>query len=343
MNGSRVLDISWGTIFKIAFIALLFYMIYLIRDILVLSVFALIISILFNPVIDFLQKRKIPRVAAVIIVYIGVFGLISLFIYLLASLFIVEIQKFSQVFPDYFEKISPPLKAIGIKAFEDIESFIELINKSLETMAASFLGAMAAIFGGIFSTIYVVTIAIFISLEEKGVERALTILFPKKYETYILNLWGRCQQKVSGWFLSRILASIFVGVASYLAFWAFRVNYPLTLGLLAGVLNFVPVIGPLITGVLIFIIISLNNPIMAILSLVVFAVIQQIENNILTPLLTKRFVELSPILVLVSLVIGGKLLGVLGAILAIPLAGIIFEFLKDFLKSKKEEEKTVVL
>ena len=342
MNGSRVLDISWGTIFKIAFIALLFYIIYLIKDILVLSIFALIISILFNPIIDFLQKRKFPRVLSVILIYIGVFGLVSLLIYSFASLFIVEIQKFSQFFPEYFEKVSPPLKNVGVKAFEDIESFIELLNKSVETMAASFIGAVATIFGGIFSTIYVVTIAIFISLEEKGVEKSLSLLFPKKYEAYILNLWGKCQQKVSGWFLSRILASIFVGAASYVAFLILNVNYPLTLGLLAGILNFIPVIGPLITGIFIFIIISLDGALIAILALVAFTLIQQIENNVLTPLLAKRFVELSPILVLISLVIGGKLFGILGAVLAIPLAGILSEFLKDFL-AKRREEKPIVL
>ena len=342
MNGNRVLDISWGTIFKIAFIALLFYIIYLIRDILVLSIFALIISILLNPLINFLQKKKIPRVAAVVFIYIGIFGLVSLLIYSFASLFIIEIQKFSQVFPEYFEKISPPLKSLGVKAFEDIESFIELMNKSVDTMAASFLGAMAAIFGGIFSTIYVVTIAIFISLEEKGVEKSLSLLFPKKYEAYILNLWGRCQQKVSGWFLSRILASIFVGAVSYIAFVILDVKYPLTLGLLAGILNFIPVIGPLITGVLIFIIISLDSTLKAIFAVIAFTLTQQIENNILTPLLAKRFVELSPILVLISLVVGGKLLGILGAVLAIPLAGILSEFIKDFL-AKKREEKPIVL
>lgn len=342
MNGSRVLDISWGTIFKIAFIALLFYIIYLIRDILILSIFALIISILFNPIIDFLQRKRIPRVLAVLLVYIGTFGLISLLIYSLASLFFVEIQKFSQVFPEYFETISPSLKSLGVEAFEDIESFIGLLNKSVETIAASFLGAVSAIFGGIFSTIYVVTIAIFLSLEEKGVEKSLSLLFPKKYETYVLHLWARCQRKVSGWFLSRILASIFVGGIVYVAFLILNVKYPLTLGLLAGVLNFIPIIGPIVTGILIFVIISLDSTLRAIFALVAFTLVQQIENNILTPLLTKRFVELSPVIVLISLVIGGKLLGILGAIFAIPLAGILSEFLKDFL-AKKKEEKSIVL
>ncbi|HDZ54181.1 MAG TPA: AI-2E family transporter [Candidatus Nealsonbacteria bacterium] len=342
MNGSRVLDISLGTIFKIAFIALLFYIIYLIRDILILSIFALIISILFNPIIDFLQRKRIPRVLAVIFVYIGIFGLISLLIYSLASLFFVEIQKFSQGLPEYFETISPPLKSLGVEAFEDIESFIGLLNKSVETIAASFLGAVSAIFGGIFSTIYVVTIAIFLSLEEKGVEKSLSLLFPKKYETYVLHLWARCQRKVSGWFLSRILASIFVGGVVYVAFLILNVKYPLTLGLLAGVLNFIPIIGPIVTGILIFVIISLDSTLRAIFALVAFTLVQQIENNILTPLLTKRFVALSPVIVLISLVIGGKLLGILGAIFAIPLAGILSEFLKDFLAKKKEEESIVL-
>lgn len=342
MNGSRVLDISLGTIFKIAFIALLFYIIYLIRDILILSIFALIISILFNPIIDFLQRKRIPRVLAVIFVYIGIFGLISLLIYSLASLFFVEIQKFSQGLPEYFETISPPLKSLGVEAFEDIESFIGLLNKSVETIAASFLGAVSAIFGGIFATIYIVTVAIFLSLEEKGVEKSLSLLFPKKYETYVLHLWARCQRKVSGWFLSRILASIFVGGVVYVAFLILNVKYPLTLGLLAGVLNFIPIIGPIVTGILIFVIISLDSTLRAIFALVAFTLVQQIENNILTPLLTKRFVALSPVIVLISLVIGGKLLGILGAIFAIPLAGILSEFLKDFLAKKKEEESTVL-
>ena len=342
MNGNRVLDISWGTIFKIAIIALLFYILYLVKDILILSVFALIISILFDPIIDFLQRKKIPRVIAVIVVYISIFGLIILFVYSLASLFITEIKNFSQAFPEYFEKIAPPLRNLGVKAFEDIESFIELLNKSVETIAASLLGTFSAIFGGIFATVYVITIAIFLSLEERGTERALALLFPKKYETYVLNLWERCQKKVSGWFLSRILASVFVGGLSYFVFLIFQIKYPLTLGLLSGVLNFVPVIGPILTGVLILMTVSLYSILKAVAALIAFTLIQQIENNILTPLLTKRFVNLSPVIVLISLVIGAELLGILGAILAIPLAGILSEFLKDFLV-KRREEKPIVL
>lgn len=338
----RVLDISWASILKVGVAIFAFYMLFLVRDILIWFIFALIISILFNPVIDFLHKRKIPRTLSVIFVYVGTFGIISLLIFLVAPLFIFEIQNFSQILPEYFEKISPPLKALGVQAFEDIESFLELINKSLEAMAANVLSAAFAIFGGIFSTIFILTIAVFLSLEEKGVEKTLSLLFPKKYEAYAFNLWQRSQKKVNGWFLSRILSSLFVGGASYFAFLVFNTNYPFSMGLLAGVLNFIPIIGPIVTGFLIFILVSLDNTLRAVFVLIAFTLIQQIENNILTPILTKRFVGIPPILVLVSLVVGGKLLGLLGAILAIPLAGILFEFLRDFLKKRKEEEPVVL-
>jgi len=342
MNSEKVLDISWGTILKISIAILALYIIYLTRDILIWFIFALIISILFNPAIDFLQKRRIPRVISTILVYVGAFGIISLLIYSTASLFISEIQQFSQTLPQYFEKISPLLRGLGLQAFENLESFISVIGGTLEKMAANIFNVLFSIFGGIFSTIFVITIAIFFSLEEKAVERGISLLFAKKHEAYALSLWSRCQSKVSGWFFSRILGCLFVGLACYLAFLLFNVKYPFSLGLLAGVLNFIPIVGPIITGAIIFIIVSLENLMQAIFVLIVFTLIQQIENNILLPVLSRKFIGLPPVLVLMALAIGGTLWGFLGAILAIPLAGILFEFLKEFLQKRKQEKAEVL-
>jgi len=110
---------------------------------------------------------------------------------------------------------------------------------------------------------------------------------------------------------------------------------------LAGVLNFIPILGPIVTGVIAFVFIALDSLWKAVLLLIIFTLIQQIEGNILTPILTRRFVGLPPVLVLISLAIGGKLLGILGAVLAIPLAGVIYEFLKHFLQKKKEDLSSI--
>jgi len=342
MTNEKILDISWGTIWKIFLAVLCCYILYQIRDILVWFIFALIISILFNPAIDFLKRFKIPRVLAICFIYVAFFGLLTLVIYFTASLFISEIKQFSQSLPQYFEKISPPLRGLEVRVFEDMEAFIKTLGGALDKIVANIANVLFVIFGGIFATIFILILVIFLSLEEKGVERTLILFFPKKYENYVLSLWERCQKKVSGWFLTRIIACLFVGIASLIAFLLFNTPYPFTLGLLAGALNFIPIVGPIITAILLFIIIALESLSKAIFVLIAFTLIQQIENNILTPFLSKKFVGLSPVLVLMSLAIGGILWGFLGAILAIPLAGILYEFLKEFLE-KRREEKAVVL
>jgi predicted PurR-regulated permease PerM len=341
-NNEKVLDISWATILKISFAALLFYLLYQIREILILIIFALILSLLLNPVIDLLERKKVPRTLAVISIYLAVFGLISLFFYLIINSFVQEIQKLIEFLPQYFEKISPPLKEIGFQTFENFESLISAVGKNLGKMGTNVFNTLFLIFGGIFSTLFVLTLAVFLSLEEKSFEKTLSLFFPKKYEAYIFELWEKSQRNISGWFGTRIIACLFVGVLSYFAFFLFNANYSFSLAFLAGILNFVPFIGPILTGIFIFLIISFDSLSKAVLALLAFTLVQQIENNILTPILTRKFLGLSPALVLISLAVGGKLGGILGAILAVPLAGILFEFVRDFLAKKREEEAMVL-
>lgn len=338
MSENKIFDISWGTILKIAAAVIGFYILYLIRDLFIWFIFAVTISILFDPAIDLLQKKKVPRVLAVAFVYLSVFGLLGLAIFLTAPLFIAEINQFAKLFPQYFEKIAPPLKELGMDSFDSLESFTVAFGKTLQGMTGNIFGSLFSVFGGIFSTIFVITIAIFLSLEEKSVEKTLLFIFPKKHETYILRLWEKCQKKVSSWFGIRILGSVFVGVTCYIALLLFNVEYPLSLALIAGALEIVPVIGPLVAGGVVFLFVSTDSMFKATFVLLFFALIQQIEGNVLTPVLTKKFIGLPPALVLVALAIGGELWGIAGAILTIPLFGLLFEFFKDFLKKRKEEE-----
>ncbi|MFC1629622.1 AI-2E family transporter [Patescibacteria group bacterium] len=338
----RVLDISWAAILKISVVILCFYLLYLTRDLLVWFLFSLIVSILFNPVVNFLCRFKVPRVLSVIFVYLAAFSFISYLVFITASLLIAEIQQFLDFFPQYFEKVSPVFRGLGLKAFQDLETFSAAATQILEKMAVNIFNAFFAIFGGIFSTILVVTIAIFLSLEDKAVEKTLSLLFPKKYEAYVMNLWTRSQKQVSGWFLSRVIGCLFVSVVSYVSFLILAVKYPFSLALLAGVLNFIPVVGPVITAAILFLVTFLSSLSKALFVLIIFILIQQIENNIITPLLSQKFIGLPPVLVLLALSVGGVLWGFLGAILSIPLFGILFEFLKEFLKKRKKEEAVVL-
>ncbi|MBI2624887.1 MAG: AI-2E family transporter [Candidatus Nealsonbacteria bacterium] len=338
----KILDISWGTIAKVSVALSAFYILYLIRDILIWFLFALVLTVLFNPAIDFLQKKGIPRPLAVILCYFVVFGFLGFVIYLTIPVFITEIYQFSQLFPQYFEKIAPPLQGLGIEAFENFEIFIKTLGEGLRNMAANIFSALFSIFGGLVSTMFIITVAIFVSLEQNVIERGILLLFPKKYESFAVSLWEKTQQKVSGWFLIKVLGSVLVGVASYIAFIIFDIKYPFTLALASGALNFIPIVGPLIAGLAIFLLVSMESLFKAVFILIFFVILQQVEGNILTPILSEKFIKLSPALVLISLAIGGKLFGIWGAVLFVPLFGIVFEFLRDFLRRQKEERATIL-
>ena len=335
----RILDLSWGAVLKLFAAVLGLYIFFLVKNIFIWIIFGVVISILFNPVIEFITKFRIPRVIAAGGVYLTVFGLLALMIYAMTPFFTAELQRFSEHFPQYVETVSPPLRGLGIVAFSDVQGFVDTINKNAEQIASGVLNGLFAVLGGLVSTVFVLSLALFVSLEERSVERGISFLFPKKYETLAFNLWKRAQKRVSGWFLSRIISSVFVGLLTYGTLLIFDVRFPVSLSVISGVTNFIPIVGPILAGLLIAIVVAMDSLLRAVFVVGAFVLIQQIENNVLTPLLSRRFVGLHPALVLISLVIGGKLWGVMGAFLAVPLAGILFEFLHDFLERKKKTEE----
>ncbi|MBI2648007.1 MAG: AI-2E family transporter [Candidatus Wildermuthbacteria bacterium] len=336
MTERHTLDISWGTIGKIALATLSLYLLFLLKDIVIWTVFGAVIAVMFDPLIDALHRLKIPRVIGAVVTYVLVFGLAGMFLYNLAPFFASEIQRFSQLLPHYLETLAPVLSRLGVEMFSDVQGFINVVAGNVSEAGKSLFNAVATLFGGLFAAVFIVSVAIFISLEDRSIERAILLLFPKRMETFALGLWERAQKKVSGWFLSRLLASLFVGLATYVVLVLFNVGYPLSLGILSGISNIIPIVGPLLVGSVIGGIVALESATKALLVLVALVLIQQIENNIVTPMITKKLVGMSPVLVLISMAAGGQLWGIMGAIFTLPLAAVLFEFLQDILKKQKE-------
>jgi len=181
-------------------------------------------------------------------------------------------------------------------------------------------------------------LAIFLSIEEKGVDDIIALLSPKKYERIVLAIWKKSKLKVSKWFGMRLILSVFVGLLTFIACHILNVRYAVSFGLLVGISDIIPIIGPVFSGVVIILFCALESWVKALFIMIILVLIQQIEGSILTPILTKKVIGLPPALVLVALLIGGRLWGVLGAILAIPLLGLFYEFFKNFLREKKEAQ-----
>ena len=336
----EILDISWATIVKIIIALGGLYLIFLVRDILIWFIFALIISILFNPAINFFRRLKVPRVLACILVYLSIFVLLGLFIYLISPILFSELQKFTIKLPDYFNELAPYLSGLGIEAFRDFNTFSETIGGILFDASTNVFTAVGTFFGGLMSAVAIFAIAFFLSLEEKGVAAAIKLASPYRYKEYIGKVWRNSQKKVASWFGVRILCCIFIGLSAGITIFVLNIPYAAFFGLLAGISNIVLTIGPFLSGLVITLfVLAIGGFSKALIFLLAFFIAQEIESYVIMPVLTKKFLRLSPSLVLISLLIGAKLWGLLGAILAIPLVGMFYEFARGFLQRRQELEK----
>lgn len=335
-NKTKTFDISWSALLKIGFALAVGWALYLARDILLLALFALVISFLFNPAINFLEKMKFSRTLAVLAVYLALFGGLGVSIYLVVPVFMIETQQLGQLFPVYFEKVAPVLSEWGFAIFQSMDVFIATIRDWVMDASYSIIGSIAGIFGGVMAMFMLITAAIFFSLEECGMRKFVLLLAPKEHEKSVLVWWERAQVKISGWFAVRLAGMLAVGSFTSLACWALDIRYPVFLGFFAGVADIIPFVGPAVSGAIIAIVALIDSWQKAALAVGIFIVIQQLENNLVIPLLSKKFMEFPAILVLLSLLVGDVLWGLAGAILAIPLFGILYDFVRDYLMKHKQ-------
>jgi len=329
---SRI-EISNETLLKIALFILLCYLLFIVREILLWVLFAFVLAVLFEKPINLLAI-KIPRPAAALIVYFAFFVLLVGSIYFVSLPLFKEVNHFIKLIPNYFEKISPSLKALGIISFESFQDLTQNFQSFLVSASKNFVSAVSAVFGSLMSAFSIFSLAFFLSIEEKGVEKIIALIFGERKET-ILKIWEEIKEKISFWFGLKIAGSLFCALLCFVSLLALKINYPISLSFLFGIANFIPILGPLFAGSLIVIIAILDSFYKGILILILLFLIQIIEGNVLVPILARKYVELPPFLILLSLLIGGKLMGIWGAILAMPLSGFFFRFFQRFFEEEK--------
>lgn len=330
-----MIDITWRSLFKVAVVIVLFYIVYLLRNVIVWMVLGLLISILLNPLIDILEKRKMHRIGAAILVYFSLLLVCGLFIYIIVPPMIAEMQVFSTGFIHYFDQVPGFLSDLGLSSFKSIASMSSTFNESLVKVSSNIFNIFASLFGSIFAGITVFVLALFMSIEEKEIIKGLKLISPKEFEEEVIKRWEKSQRHVVLWFGSRVLACVCVALMTFLLCVFLKIKFALSLAILSGVLSIIPMVGPIISAIIVALFalaVSLPKFVLAVIFLII---IEQIESNILVPIFTKKMTGLPTVLVIFSILIGGVLGGAIGAVLAIPLAGIFFEGLKDYFNKRK--------
>src|SRR3989344_7536136 len=331
----KIIEISPKTILWVLIIGILAYLVYLVRDVLAVSIFAVIIASAIEPLLQYSERKKVPRLLALILFYVLIFVLFAAVIYIVLPLALDQFRDFTENYPVYFGKLEeaagtvtflPGLSAnthdLLIQLTEQIPSFSTLISYA------------SSIFGGLVSLVMILVISFYLALSKNALDNFLKSILPPKFEAYTHELLIRAQKKMGRWLQAQILLSFIMAAITGVGLWILGVKYAFLIAVIVGVLEIVPFVGPIVAAAVATLIALSQSAVLGIWTLVFFIVAQQLEGHILVPLLIKKLVGLNPVAVILALLIGAKLGGLLGILLAVPLAAVGDEFLDDLAKRK---------
>jgi predicted PurR-regulated permease PerM len=336
MADKQTIEISYATILKFLAIILGLVFIYLIKNILVMLFLAVIIAAAVDMPIDWLVRHKFRRGLAVGIVYFLAIAIFALIVYLIVPPLAGQLKIIAGSLPDYILELQIKLQGLG--AGFDTQSLQQVLlnlgNKLGSSLDTIFL-AIIDFFGGVFSAFVILIISIYLAAREQGVKKFILSFVPSARQPYATSLVDRILFKLGAWLRGQIILMAAVGVLVFVGLSILKIKFALTLALIAALLEIVPIIGPIIAAVPAILFAFLQSPGLAILVAAMYYVVQELEKYLIVPQVMKRAVGLNPISIMVAILIGAELYGIMGAVLAIPVAAMVSIGFNDFMEWKK--------
>ena len=312
-----------------------------------------VLAWLMNPIVTKMEKKKIPRALGTLIVYAVFLLVILLFIRFLIPLIYEQLQVLIGNLPSIFRELESFINGIFSK-FGNIQGvdIVGIKNSILNTITASLNGFMTSapsfimnFAGGLFSSLVTIcfglVIGIYMLIDFDAINGHLLQLLPKKnrFEASLLitNISTEVRKSVNG----TLLVATMVFICDSIGFWIVGLQAPLLFGLLCGITDIIPYVGPYIGGAVAVIIGFAQSPLTGFLTLIVAIIVQLIENNILQPIIMSKTMKLHPVTIIVGLLIFEHFFGIIGMILATPciaLGKVVWKFFKEKYNLFRDEE-----
>jgi predicted PurR-regulated permease PerM len=335
----QVIELSTNIVFKTILILLGFWFLYLVRDVIALLVVAVIFVSAIDPAVDFLQKKKIPRSISVLAFFLLIIILLSASFSFIIPPITRQVADLAQNYPAYSQKFGDffgDIQGFILQSHINIDtaSLLGDFGKEISQFSKNIFSTTLGVFSGIISTIVVFSLTFYMAVEEDGIKKFVSSIVPDRYRDYAEKMTGRIKKKIGQWMVGQLALMFLVGFFSFIGLYIVDVPYALILAIFAGIMEIVPYIGPIVSAVPGVVLGFLVSPMTGFLALGVYVAVQQLENHIIAPQVMKKAVGLSPITVILVLLIGAKIGGTMGAILAIPVGTALSLFVKDFMNAR---------
>lgn len=317
------IDISHKTVIFIAAFILAVWVTYLIRDLLLLLFVAVILMSALSPLVSFFTKLKLPKTLSIAITYI-------IIIAALAGLFAIVLPPLVEESSRLIVSLPPVLAQIfNITGIDK-----SVLQSQLTTLSKNLFSITLAIFDNLLTLIFLLVLTFYLLLERESLEDRLASFFVGR-EARIRKSVIQIEEKLGAWLRGQLLLSLIIGFLSYIGLTVLNIPYALPLAVVAGLLEVVPVIGPIISAIPPILIALTISPILGLGVTAMYFVIQQLENHLIVPQVMRRAVGLNPLVVILAIAVGSRLLGFAGALLAVPIAVVLQIIVTEIIEEKK--------
>ena len=353
-RSTRVI-IDTGSVMKAALALALLYVLYLLRDLVLVVLVAVVIASAIEPATRWFVRHRAPRLLAVVLVYLMIAILLFGLFYFVVPPLLADVSAFLRTVPQYVSSIElpsassvlPELGTSGGTVISELAAsgfsfgdFVSDLSAYLTSIPGGIFNAVSAVFGGAFSFVLIVVISFYLSVQERGIENFLGIVAPPRHQAYVTDLWRRSQSKIGRWMQGQLLLMLLVAVLVFLGLTILGVEHAFLFAILAGVFELIPLFGPVLASIPAIALGFIDGGItLAAIIAGVYLIIQQFENQLIYPLVVHKVVGVPALLVILALIIGGTLAGFLGIILAVPVTAALMEFTNDIEKRNRERSQ----
>ena len=331
------ISIKPGTFFLAGIAVGLFFLASKILDLFLIVLFSLILASGISAAQKFFNKFGMNRVVSIIFIYIIIFLLFTSVIYLLIPIIADQTESIVSKFPQTFENISGFIQSklfagSNINLIENLntKSVLSNFSSSIKSQLGNIQVGISFIFGGLLDFLLILVFTFFFAVQPQGVSNFIKGITPRKYKKYVVNLWDRFGIKMGYWLQGQLLLSTITAVLMFLGFVLIGVPNAFVLALLAGLFEFLPVFGPFVASIPPLLLLIASGDFYSIIFLLVLVVlVQQIQQNLVYPIVVQKIIGVPSTLVILAIVAGVTLGGVIGLLLSIPLAVLLKELYKD--------------
>jgi len=339
------ITITTGSWVRLAAVAALAYAFFQVYQFLLGVLVSIVLASSIEPLTMWAKRRGVPRLPATVAVYLMTAFFVSGFFYFLLLPLIGEVAAFVKTLTIYSNSVVSDSVLSSMFEKQNLFSGLDTpaivgdlstyLNNFSRFLSQGIFSSLSVVSGGVVSFMLIVVLSFYLAVQDDGISKFLRIITPVKHEPYVINLWKRSHLKIGRWMQGQILLGVLVMILVYAGLLIIGVPHALLLAVLAGVLELIPIFGPIIAAIpAIFVAYAADGTTTALIVGALYLVIQQFENHLIYPLVVKKVIGVPPMVSIIALVIGGTLGGFLGLLIAVPAAAVIMEFIADLEERK---------